>query len=60
MTGGVSKNIGVVRFLEDMLQKKFVKFPQDPQIIGALGAAVFAGEKAKKSGRGDRGGQKES
>ena len=60
MTGGVSKNIGVVRFLEEMLHKRFVKFPQDPQIIGALGAAVFADEKAKKNGRGDQGGQTES
>ncbi|RJP23206.1 MAG: 2-hydroxyglutaryl-CoA dehydratase [Candidatus Abyssobacteria bacterium SURF_5] len=47
MTGGVSKNIGVVKGLERMLGKEFVQFQEDPQIIGALGAAVFASEKVK-------------
>jgi predicted CoA-substrate-specific enzyme activase len=48
MTGGVSKNVGVVKYLEEMLGKTFLEFPEDPQIIGALGAAIFAGERAKK------------
>lgn len=48
MTGGVSKNVGVVKHLEKMLSKSFHEFPEDPQIIGALGAAIFAAEKAKK------------
>jgi predicted CoA-substrate-specific enzyme activase len=48
MTGGVSKNIGVLGCLEEMLQTEFVEFPQDPQIIGALGAALFAAEKANQ------------
>jgi activator of 2-hydroxyglutaryl-CoA dehydratase len=47
MTGGVSKNVGVVKALERMLGKQFLQFPEDPQIIGALGAAVFASEKMK-------------
>ncbi len=47
VTGGVSKNIGVVKYLEQMLETDFVEFPVDPQIIGALGAAIFAGEKVK-------------
>jgi predicted CoA-substrate-specific enzyme activase len=42
ITGGVSKNIGVVRSLEDLLDIRFRKLPVDPQVIGALGAAVFA------------------
>lgn len=50
ITGGVSKNVGVVKYLEEMLKINFIKFPEDPQIIGALGAAVFAGEKAGKEG----------
>lgn len=50
MTGGVAKNVGVVKFLGTMLGVEFIQFPEDPQIIGALGAAVFAGEKAKKRG----------
>ena len=49
MTGGVSKNIGVVKSLEQTLGAKFVEFPEDPQIIGALGAALFAADRAEKS-----------
>jgi (R)-2-hydroxyacyl-CoA dehydratese activating ATPase len=41
MTGGVAKNIGVVRQLEQELGTTIV-VPQRPQIIGALGAARFA------------------
>ncbi len=41
LTGGVAKNEGVVRALEDRLGvKMFV--PPEPQIIGALGAALLA------------------
>lgn len=47
LTGGVSKNVGVVKFLEKMLDADFIEFPEDPQIIGALGAALFAAEKTK-------------
>jgi predicted CoA-substrate-specific enzyme activase len=49
ITGGVSKNIGVVKYLANMLETNFVEFPEDPQIIGALGAALFAREKANKT-----------
>jgi predicted CoA-substrate-specific enzyme activase len=45
MTGGVSKNVGVVKYLEEALGVNFVEFTEDPQIIGALGAALFAGER---------------
>ena len=40
-TGGVAKNIGVVRALENRLGLN-VKVPEDPQIAGALGAALIA------------------
>ena len=49
VTGGVSKNVGVLKNLESLLKVKFVEFPEDPQIIGALGAALFAAEKAETS-----------
>ena len=49
ITGGVSKNIGVVKYLENMLETDFVEFSEDPQIIGALGAALFAEEKTKQA-----------
>lgn len=45
MTGGVAKNLGVVRALEDLIEHKF-NTPDEPQIVGALGAALFAREAA--------------
>ncbi|MCH3963726.1 MAG: acyl-CoA dehydratase activase [Clostridium sp.] len=44
MTGGVAKNIGVVRCIEEKLGSKMF-IPQEPQIIGALGAALIALDK---------------
>ncbi len=49
VTGGVSKNRDVVKRLESSLQVEFVQFPEDPQIIGALGAALFAAERVERS-----------
>ena len=51
ISGGVCKNRGVVKCLEEMLGAKFVSFDQDPQIVGALGAAVFARERLESSAR---------
>lgn len=48
MTGGVAKNIGAVRALEDVLGVA-VYVPEEPQITGALGAALFALEGASAS-----------
>ncbi len=42
ITGGVSKNIGVVTRLEELLGITFKPLPEDPQLMGAIGAAVFA------------------
>jgi len=47
ITGGVAKNPGIVKFLE----KEFgevKKMPVDPQIVGALGAALLAKERLLK------------
>lgn len=41
MTGGVAKNLGVVRTIESRLGAKLF-IPQEPQIVGALGAAIMA------------------
>jgi predicted CoA-substrate-specific enzyme activase len=41
MTGGVAKNAGVVRALENRLGFALI-LPEDPQIVGALGAAHLA------------------
>jgi len=43
MTGGDAKNGGVVKLLEDKLNTK-IFIPEEPQIIGALGAALEAQE----------------
>jgi len=45
MSGGVAKNIGVVSAIEDKLGVK-LHIPKEPQIIGALGAALIALERA--------------
>ena len=42
ITGGVAKNIGVVKSLENLMNVKFQPLSVDSQLIGALGAAVFA------------------
>ncbi len=44
MTGGVAKNIGVRKDLERLIQIKIRKIKVDPQIVGALGAAILARE----------------
>lgn len=44
MTGGVAKNSGVVSAISARLGKK-LNLPREPQIVGALGAALIAGEK---------------
>ena len=46
MTGGVAKNIGVVSTLEKMIGKRIKKVRKaDPQIAGAIGAALLSMEK---------------
>jgi predicted CoA-substrate-specific enzyme activase len=48
ISGGVAKNIGVVRRLEEKLGlKAHIAF--DPQIVGALGAALFARDLALRA-----------
>ena len=53
MTGGVAKNVAAVHHIETLLGQKLV-LPPDPQIAGALGAALFALDEirmaAKRSG----------
>jgi len=46
MSGGVAKNVGVVRRIEENLGLK-VRIAPEPQIVGALGAALFAAEGAR-------------
>ncbi len=48
MTGGVAKNIGVVRAIEERLGVKLL-IPEEPQTVGAIGAAHIALQKAQAS-----------
>jgi (R)-2-hydroxyacyl-CoA dehydratese activating ATPase len=54
LTGGVAKNTGVCRDVERLLGHKTRKIKTDPQIIGALGAAIFAREKMEQTEGGVR------
>jgi predicted CoA-substrate-specific enzyme activase len=45
-TGGVAKNSGVIKALEVEIGKELF-IPEEPQIIGALGAALFARDQAE-------------
>jgi bzd-type benzoyl-CoA reductase Q subunit len=49
ITGGIAKNIGVVKRLEDELGVNALRCEYDPQIAGALGAALFAQRLYEKS-----------
>jgi len=44
MSGGVARNEGVIRAIQEILQTK-IAVPQEPDTIGALGAALIAKEK---------------
>jgi (R)-2-hydroxyacyl-CoA dehydratese activating ATPase len=50
MSGGVAKNVGVVRALEEQLHTTLL-IPKDPQLVGALGAALIALERARVQAR---------
>jgi len=47
VTGGCAKNRGLVKALSKILDVEVTALPVDPQIIGALGAAVFAMRKGR-------------
>lgn len=51
ITGGVAKNQAVVRALEERLGSRFL-VPREPQLTGALGAALIARERAALAGSG--------
>ena len=44
MAGGVAKNVGVVRAIEERLDQSMMVY-HEPQIVGALGAALIAWER---------------
>lgn len=50
ITGGIAKNIGVVKRLQERIGL-IALVPEEPQIVGALGAALFALDKLSKEKR---------
>lgn len=44
MTGGVAKNACIVKYLSEMLETEIHLFPEDTELISAIGAAVAAKE----------------
>jgi len=48
ITGGIGKNVGVVMKLGEKLDGIKITVPEEPQIAGALGAALFAFDRAKE------------
>lgn len=52
MTGGVSRNAGVVRALEDELDTS-IAVSEDSQLAGAIGAAIYAYEYYLKNKKGE-------
>lgn len=45
LTGGCSKNQGLIKAVERTLGVNVKKLPIDPQLVGAIGAALFAQQK---------------
>jgi bzd-type benzoyl-CoA reductase Q subunit len=50
ITGGIAKNVGIVRRVEKELGMVALTTTYDPQIAGALGAALLADSLARKAG----------
>jgi len=46
LTGGCAKNDGLKRAIEQVLHLKVIELKTDPQLMGALGAAEYARQKA--------------
>jgi len=47
LTGGCAKNEGLVKALEQKLKLSVRRLSEDPQIVGAIGAALIASEKLR-------------
>jgi activator of 2-hydroxyglutaryl-CoA dehydratase len=48
ISGGIGRNVGLVSRIEASLGGLKVNLPQEPMIVGAVGAALIADDRAKK------------
>jgi predicted CoA-substrate-specific enzyme activase len=51
ITGGIGRNVGLVKRIEERLGGIKVTLPEEPMIVGAVGAALFALDRAEKNNR---------
>jgi activator of 2-hydroxyglutaryl-CoA dehydratase len=49
ITGGIGRNVGLVAKIEQRLDGLKVTLPQEPMIVGAVGAALFALDHARRT-----------
>lgn len=52
ITGGIGRNVGLVKKIEESLNGMKVNIPQEPMIVGAVGAAMIAYDVAKRNAAG--------
>lgn len=48
ISGGIGRNVGLVAKIKERLEGMEIHIPQEPMIVGALGAALHALDRAKK------------
>jgi activator of 2-hydroxyglutaryl-CoA dehydratase len=48
ISGGIGRNVGLVNKIEEKLEGLKAHLPQEPMIVGAVGAALFALDRARK------------
>jgi benzoyl-CoA reductase subunit A len=51
ITGGIARNVGVVTRIREKLEGMEVTIPLEPMIAGALGAALFAHDRARRAAK---------
>ena len=51
ITGGIAKNVGVVTKIREKLKGMEITIPAEPMVAGALGAALFALDRARKKAK---------
>jgi predicted CoA-substrate-specific enzyme activase len=51
ISGGIGRNVGLVNKIEAKLGGLKVNLPQEPMIVGAVGAALFALDRARKAAK---------
>ena len=56
ISGGIGRNVALVKMIEEKLGGLKVNLPQEPMIVGAVGAALFALDRARKPAAASDGG----